>query len=64
MFPYNRRDFLKCTLAGSAIATFAVSGTKASGQVLGANDRIRIAVAGINGRGRRHLRGFGPLKDV
>jgi len=65
MLQHNRRDFLKRTVAGSALATFVVSGTKASGRVLGANDRIRIAVAGINGQGKwRHLRGFGPMKDV
>ena len=64
MFPHNRRDFLKRTVAGSALATFCVSGTKASGRVLGANDRVRIAVAGINGRGQTHLRGFGQMKDV
>ena len=64
MFPHNRRDFLKRTVAGSALATFVVSGTKASGRVLGANDRVRIAVAGINGRGQSHLKGFGPMKDV
>ena len=64
MCPHNRRDFLKRTVAGSALATFVVSGTKASGRVLGANDRVRIAVAGINGRGQGHLRGFGQMKDV
>ena len=64
MLPHNRRDFLKRTVAGSALATFVVSGTKASGRVLGANDRVRIAVAGINGRGQGHLRGFGEMKDV
>ena len=64
MFPHNRRDFLKRTVAGSALATFVLSGTKASGRVLGANDRVRIAVAGINGRGQGHLRGFGQMKDV
>jgi predicted dehydrogenase len=65
MFPHNRRDFLKRTVAGSASATFALSGTKASGRVLGANDRVRIAVAGINGHGKaRHLKAFGQMKDV
>ena len=63
MFPHNRRNFLKRTVAGAA-TTFAIAGTKASGRVLGANDRVRIAVAGINGRGRGHLRGFGQMKDV
>ena len=64
MFPHNRRDFLKRTVAGSALATFVLSGTKASGRVLGANDRVRIAVAGVNGRGQSHLKGFGQMKDV
>ena len=63
MFPHNRRDFLKRAAAGVG-TTFAIAGTKASGRVLGANDRVRIAVAGINGRGRGHLRGFGQTKDV
>ena len=64
MFPHHRRDFLKRALAGSALATITLSGTKASGRVLGANDRVRIAVAGINGRGQTHLSGFGGMKDV
>ncbi|HUT90545.1 MAG TPA: Gfo/Idh/MocA family oxidoreductase [Thermoguttaceae bacterium] len=64
MLPHNRRNFLKRTVAGSALATFVLSGTKASGRVLGANDRVRIAVAGINGRGKTHLTGFGQMKDV
>ena len=65
MVPHNRRDFLKRTIAGGAFATFAISGTKASGRVLGANDRVRVAVAGIHGQGKwRHLRGFAPMKDV
>ena len=55
MFQHNRRDFLKRTVAGSAFATFVISGTKTSGRVLGANDRVRIAVAGINGQGRWRL---------
>ena len=64
MLPHNRRDFLKRAGAGSALASFVVSGTKASGRVLGANDRVRIAVAGINGRGRTHLTGFAQMKGV
>ncbi|NLY00932.1 MAG: Gfo/Idh/MocA family oxidoreductase [Rhodopirellula sp.] len=64
MFPHHRREFLKRTVAGSALGTFVLSGTKASGRVLGANDRVRLAVAGINGRGQTHLTGFSPMKDV
>jgi predicted dehydrogenase len=61
---HNRRDFLKRTIAGGALAAVALSGTKASGRVLGANDRVRIAIAGINGRGQSHMTGFGGMKDV
>lgn len=64
MLPHHRRDFLKRAVAGSALATFVLSGTKASGRVLGANDRVRIAVAGIHGRGQTHITGFGGMKDV
>ncbi len=60
----NRRAFLKHAATAGAAATFAIAGTRASGRVLGANDRVRIAVAGINGRGKTHLTGFGPMKDV
>ncbi len=58
----TRRDFLKTTLA--AAGTVVVAGTKSSGRVLGANDTVRVAVAGINGRGSAHIDAFGPMKDV
>ena len=56
------RKRVPCVAASAC--TFTIAGTKASGRVLGANDRVRVAVAGINGRGRSHLTGFGPMKDV
>ena len=64
MTSHNRRDFLKRGLASSLVTPFVIAGTKASGRVLGANDRVRIAVAGINGRGRSHMTGYGGMKDV
>src|SRR5437870_1759955 len=57
----KRRDFLKTV---AAAATITIAGTKASGRVLGANDIIRIGVAGINGRGTAHIDGFGPMSSV
>jgi len=61
----SRRDFLKRAAATAGVATtFAIAGTSASGRVLGANDRVRIAVAGIHGRGQTHITGFGGMKDV
>ena len=65
MSRHNRRDFLKRAAAGGlAAATFAVAGTKTSGRVLGANDRVRIAVAGINGRGQEHIHAYCEMKNV
>jgi predicted dehydrogenase len=58
----SRRSFLKTTLATAATVT--VAGTKSSGKVLGANDTIRIAVCGLNGRGGSHVDEFGKMKNV
>jgi len=64
MLHHNRREFLKRTAVVSfAAAGFTIAGTKASGRVLGANDRIRLAVAGINSRGQEHLAAYCNLKD-
>ena len=56
----TRRTFLKKTAAASAglAAGLTIAGTKASGQVLGANSTIRVGVAGIHGRGRSHIGEF------
>ena len=58
----TRRDFVKTTLA--AAATITLAGTKSSGTVLGANNTIRLGVAGLNGRGGTHVSEFGKMKDV
>jgi predicted dehydrogenase len=53
----SRRDFLKLT--GSAAAASALSASSpAYAGILGANDRVRIAVCGLRGRGNDHIRGF------
>jgi predicted dehydrogenase len=57
----NRRQFLKHSALG---ASLILCGTKASHAVLGANDRIRIAVAGLNGRGKSHIRGWLDQEEV
>jgi len=53
----TRRNFLKQT-ALSAGAYALVSGTQSSAKVIGANDRLRIAVAGCHGRGTAHISGW------
>jgi len=59
----NRRGFLQGATAAAG-ASFFISGTKASGNLLGANDRVRIAVAGLNGRGSAHIGGWLGQKNV
>jgi predicted dehydrogenase len=63
MLCHNRRKFIKHAAAG-VVASLVLSGTKSSGRVLGANDRVRVAVAGINGRGQGHIQCYGEMKDV
>ncbi len=61
----TRRDLLKATAAASTIfPLFTISGTRASGQVTGANDRLRIGVAGIHGRGQNHVDEYVKMPDV
>ena len=57
----NRRKFLS---KSSILAGFAISGTKSSGNILGANERINVAVCGIKSRGSSHIGGHGRQKNV
>ena len=57
----TRRGFLKTSLAGAAACGLS---PRSWSQVAGANDDIRVAVIGINGRGSSHLSEFGKLKGV
>ena len=54
----TRRGFVKKTAKSALLSTVALVGCKSYGRIIGANDRIRVAVAGINGRGKSHLREF------
>src|SRR5438067_9681660 len=61
----TRRTFLKrAAAAGSAFPLVTVAGTKASGRVLGANDVIRVGVAGIHGQGNAHIDQYLGLEGV
>ena len=52
----NRRDFLK---TGAAIAA-----AMQSSNVMGANDRVRVAVVGLRGRGHDHLKTYRGIEGV
>ncbi|RZN82593.1 MAG: Gfo/Idh/MocA family oxidoreductase, partial [Verrucomicrobiaceae bacterium] len=58
----KRRHFLKSSLA-AGVAPF-ISGGIAGAQIIGANNRLRLAVAGLNGRGKSHIDGFLGQKGV
>jgi len=62
MSKMNRRKFLQSSAAAGA--TVLVCGTAATPRVFGANDRLRIAVAGVNGRGGSHISGFADMPGV
>src|SRR6476659_7706714 len=53
MSEQNRRDFLMTVgaLGATSTAFAAKSDTRASGRVIGANDRINVGVIGFGGRG-------------
>ncbi|HTK74954.1 MAG TPA: Gfo/Idh/MocA family oxidoreductase [Gemmataceae bacterium] len=57
----TRRDFLKTASVGALVT---IAGTKSSPRVLGANETVRIAVAGINGRGKSHVDAWTTIPGV
>lgn len=62
----ERRDFIKKSILGTAGITIGGMGfsAKSYASIMGANDRFRIAVCGLNGRGKSHINGFGGLDNV
>ena len=52
----TRRNFLRYSIAAGA--SVCICGTASTSRVFGANERIRIAVAGVNGRGGSHISGW------
>ena len=55
----SRRRFVQAAAAAStAFPLFTIGGTKASGKVIGANDTVRVGVAGCGGRGSSHVDEF------
>ena len=53
MTQLSRRRFVQSATLASASKVLA--GTQVSGEVIGANDRLRIAVVGLNRRGKSHI---------
>ena len=60
----NRREFLQTGLTQTA-SLAALSGISMFPEkVLGANDRVRVAVVGVHGQGGQHIKGFGQTRDT
>lgn len=62
MKKFTRRDILKATIP-SSLAMMAIP-TIIPSTAFGANDRMRVAVIGINGRGKDHISGFMKQDNV
>src|SRR5690554_460169 len=62
----NRREFIQKTLAGTAGLAVAGLGmsAKSYASVIGANDRVNVAVIGINGMGQNHIEGYSSIKNA
>lgn len=52
---FNRRSLLKSTLVAGAAMTLPAT---SYGRIAGSNEKVRVAVIGLNGRGRNHMDGF------
>jgi predicted dehydrogenase len=61
MISLTRRSFLKTSALASAGAALSA---RSWSQVAGANGDIRVAVVGLNGRGRSHLQSLLQIKGV
>jgi len=62
----KRRDFIKKSVLGTAGIAIGGLGfnTRSYESIIGANDRINVAVIGLRGRGSSHVEEWGFLKDT
>ncbi len=60
----TRRTFLKQTAGASLAATAMTSSAASFAQILGANDRLHVAVMGVGGRGQTLTQDFAKAANV
>ncbi len=65
MADFTRREFLENTMftAAAAAATGVAMPRVSYGKESGPNDKLRVAILGLNGRGQIHLGGFAARND-
>src|ERR1051325_7094349 len=57
----NRRRFLQTSFMTAAACTLS---PRSWSQVVGANDAVRVAVIGLNGRGKSHIGEYKKMSDA
>ncbi|MGA2231229.1 MAG: Gfo/Idh/MocA family oxidoreductase [Tepidisphaeraceae bacterium] len=62
--PVSRRSFLKGTAMTAVALGLTRTSARSYGQIIGANEDIRLATIGCNDCGRAHINQFIPLKGV
>ncbi|OVE79700.1 dehydrogenase [bacterium I07] len=62
----SRRDFLKTTSAATAVAAAGgiTATAKSYSRILGSNETMRLAIVGLHGRGRAHLKSLADCKGA
>jgi len=62
----ERREFIKKSIFGASGLTIGAMSfnAKSYGSIMGANERFRMAVCGVNGRGKSHIGSFSELDNV
>jgi predicted dehydrogenase len=61
----SRRDFLKTSgRTGVSLAALSAAGLVGPREILGANDRVRVAVCGLHNRGWDHVRYYNKVPNV
>ena len=61
MTTWTRRTFLKRAVLGGAATAISASSWA---RVIGSNDDVRVAVLGLNGRGKNHLASLAKIPGV
>ncbi|MPY89976.1 MAG: gfo/Idh/MocA family oxidoreductase [Luteitalea sp.] len=62
----KRREFIRTSIMGTAGAAIGGMGfsAKSYASIVGANERVNVAVIGIHGMGKNHIRAYTRMKDA
>src|SRR5436190_21403218 len=58
---FSRRDFIKKTSEAALVLSIP---TFIPASAFGANDKVQVAVLGVNGRGTDHIKGFSKQENA